>query len=567
MGETMPDLRRARPLNTRLAVTALIAVLAFTAAAAVEASTAVAGVWMRVSCVNPDQSPAPSDGWAGASAGGISLGSTNNVNCSPTAPMYAALSMTSPAASGASEYLAYTPPAGSTLIGGSLYVGLAADGYGYRAAATAAMFTPAHQYDASNVFLQCVAILAACQNGLPEYVGVVELPHDRGGNLYLGAGCTGQAAGTYCSAGGARGVWSSVAVSYANLLLSSSSLPTATAFAGSLLTAGAHGTSNLTFTAADPSGPGVYRATVSVDGSVVYSATPNTNTGKCAPVGTDPGSGALMWDWQQPCPVSQAVSIPVDTTGLRDGEHEVKVVLQTAAGNTSTVLTQTIITNNRTTIVGKLTSDKAAGPAAPEPTYVIVLDAPTQKLVRGVHSAWARSGLTLSGTLRNSSGVPAPGVTVKLLAQNGGEGAPGVLATTISDASGHWTLTAPRGPSRALTITYGSGAKGAVTIAQTVTPAVTLSVQPLAHGRLRFTGRLRVKPLGSPLPLVTVQVRKHGHWQGVGPAVRVRSSGAYKLTYNGGRDIIGYRFAFRTLAPATRLFTAGTSPIRKTVAR
>ena len=112
--------------------------------------------------------------------------------------MYAALSTQSPAAAGSSEYLAYTPPAGSTLVGGSLLVGLAANGYGYRAAATAAMFTPSYQYDAINVFLQCVPLgLASCQNGIPEYYGVVNVPPNKGGSLYLGAGCAGQIAGTY----------------------------------------------------------------------------------------------------------------------------------------------------------------------------------------------------------------------------------------------------------------------------------------------------------------------------------------------------------------------------------
>lgn len=324
-----------RCLHPPLAIALLICLLAFADAVLVE-SSAVANAWMHVSCMNPDQSPAPSDGWAAGSTGTVSIGSTNNTNCSPASAMYAALSMQSGALTGASEYLAYTPPAGSTLVGGSLLVGLAANGYGYRAVATAAMFTPSYAYDASNVFLQCVAVLAACQNGLPEYYGVVNVPADRGGSLYLGAGCSGQLAGTYCTNGGSRGVWSSVAVAYANLLLSSSSLPTATDFAGSLLTAGAHGTSNLKFTAVDATGPGVYRAIVSIDGKEVYNATPNTNSGKCAPVGTDPASGALMWDWQQPCPKSQTIVVPVATSRLRDGEHALKVTLQTAAANVST---------------------------------------------------------------------------------------------------------------------------------------------------------------------------------------------------------------------------------------
>ena len=577
MGETgMP---RHLP-STRKSVSATAAVAAITcvvalASATLAASVAYAGVWMRVSCIHPDQSAAPSDGWTGGAAGGVSVGSTNNTNCTPSVPMYAALSTQSAAAAGASEYLAYTPPAGSTLIGGSLLVGLSATGYGYRAAATAAMFTPAYQYDASNVFLQCVPLgLATCQNGTSEYYGVVNVPANRGGNLYLGAGCAGQVAGTYCTHGGNRGVWSSVAVAWANLLLSSGSLPTGSDFAGSLLTAGAHGTSNLTFTATDADGPGVYKATVTIDGAVVYSATPNTNAGKCAPVGTDAGSGALMWDWQQPCPKSQSVLVPVDTTTLVDGEHELKVTLQTAAGNVSTVLARTITTNNLTTISGQLTSDAPAAPAPPEPEYAIVLDAPTQSLLRGVRRGFRRSSLTLSGTLRNSAGVPAPGVQVSLLARNGGQGDPVVLARAATDPAGHWVLHAPRGPSRTLTLIYGSGAKGAVTIKQTVKAAVTLAARALGRGRVRFTGRLVIAPLGAPLPLVVIQarVRNTKKWQPVGRTVRVGSSGAFTFVYSGPRSgprsvVGGKGFAFRAVAPATPLFATGISPIRRTVIR
>lgn len=565
MGETVHHLRNPRRIRARLATTALITVLAVTAAA-VGASSAQAGVWMRTSCINPDQSAAPSDGWTGGSTGTVSLGSTNNTNCSPSTPMYAALSMTSPAPSGASEYLQYTPPAGSTLVGGSLSVGLAAQGYGHRAVATAAMFTPAYAYDASNVVLQCVAVLAACQNEIAEYGGVVEVPRDRGGNLYLGAACTGQVPGTACTQGGARGVWSSVAVAWANLLLSSSSLPTATDFAGSLLTPGAHGTSTLTFTAADE-GPGVYQAIVTVDGAEVYNATPNTNSGKCAPVGTDTASGAQMWQWQQPCPKSQTVVVPVATTRLRDGEHQVKVTLRSAAGNVSPVLTRTITTSNRTTISGKLTSDAPAPPPAPEPEYAISLDAPTRALVRGVRRGWARSALTLSGTLRNSAGVPAPGVPVQLLAQNGRQGDAVVVARSSTDPAGHFVLRAPRGPTRALRITYGSGSKGAISIEQTVRPAVTLDVRPLGRGRLRFTGRLHIRPLGSPLPLVVIQARNGRRWQAVGRNIRVTPSGRFSLVYSGGRAVIGGRYSFRAVAPATRYFSTGISPIRETVAR
>ena len=261
--------------------------LLMTAAAAVVPAAASAAPWMRVSCQNPDGSPAPSEGWTGGAVGNVSLGSTNNANCAPGTPMYAALAMPAPAADGSSEYLAYTPPAGSTLVGGSLLVGLQANGYGFRAAATAAMFTPGlHVRRVATSSCSASRSSRACQNGLSEYYGVVNIPTNRGGNLYLGAGCDGQLPEHVCNTGGSRGVWSSVAVAWANLLLSSDAQPTGADFRGSLLDTAAHGTANLAFTAGDP-GPGVYKVAVTIGTKEVYNQTPNKNSGKCVPVGTD----------------------------------------------------------------------------------------------------------------------------------------------------------------------------------------------------------------------------------------------------------------------------------------
>jgi hypothetical protein len=544
---------------TMLSIAAATALL-MTAAAVVLPAAASAAPWVRVSCQNPDGSPAPSEGWSGGAVGNVSLGSTNNTNCAPGTPMVAALAMPAPAADGSSEFIAYTPPAGSTLVGGSLLVGLQANGYGFRAAATAAMFTPAYVYDASNVFLQCVAILWACQNGLSEYYGVVNLPANRGGNLYLGAGCDGQLPQHVCNTGGSRGVWSSVAVAWANLLLSTDAQPTGADFHGSLLDTTAHGTANLAFTAGDP-GPGVYRVAVTIGTKEVYNATPNLNSGKCVPVGTDSASGALMFDHQQPCPKSVALDIPVRTTTFIDGASELKVTVTNAAQNVSTVLRRTISINNRTTISTNGTSSvdvvEADAPPGAAPVYAIVLDGATQALLPRVRSPFAKSGLSLSGTLRNSAGVPAPGVPVRLIAQNAGDTVANVVASTKTDAAGHWVLNAPQGPSRKLTIVPGTRPptpEGGVTINQSVKPKLTLRIRALGRARLRFTGRLAIAPLGTPRPLVVIQARNGRRWQAVGSAVRVTPSGRFTLTYQGNRakapkGIVGGSYAFRAVAP------------------
>ena len=81
-----------------------------------------------------------------------------------------------------------------------------------------------------------------------------------------------------------------------------------------------------------------------IDGQTVYQGTPDTGGGECSPVATDPTSGALMFDYAQPCPSSETVDIPVDTTKLSDGKHHLTATVTDAAQNTSTVLDQTITT-------------------------------------------------------------------------------------------------------------------------------------------------------------------------------------------------------------------------------
>ncbi len=490
--------------------------------------------------------------------------------------MFAYLGMGSAAPAGSAEVLAYTPPDGSTLVGGTALVGLGARGYGFHTAATATMFTPAYSYDATNAFVTCVMNVLACQDGKADYVGTVELPSNRGGSLYLAAGCMSDGQGTVCDHGGdsIRKAWSSVTLASANLLLASGEGPTGSNFSGSVLDAGVSGTGGLTFTASD-NGPGVLKATVTVDGNPVYDATPSGNFGKCLPGGKDEGTGAYYFQWQQPCPRSQVVDLAISTAQLSDGPHELKVVLLNAAQDASTVLRRTITTRNNSGVSSIGTTPKPAPGkvGVPAPVYSVELDAPTKKLVRGVRTGWAQSGLRMAGTLRNSTSIPAPSVLVTLFARNGREGSPVAVARTTTDAAGHWVLTAPRGPSRLLAIVYGEppdfSSPNAIKIRQTVRPGLTLRVQALGHGRLRFSGKLSVKPLGSPRPLVIIQTRTRNgkHWQAVGTSIRVKPSGSYSVVYDGGRNVIGGTYSFRTVANATSLFATGTSPIRRKAVR
>jgi hypothetical protein len=94
------------------------------------AGSARAGTWMQVSCVNPDGSAAPSEGWTQSATGPVDGGGVASTQCSPSTPMVAALSVLSAAPAGSTVLLTYQPPAGSALVGGSVDVNMSADGTG-----------------------------------------------------------------------------------------------------------------------------------------------------------------------------------------------------------------------------------------------------------------------------------------------------------------------------------------------------------------------------------------------------------------------------------------------------
>ena len=303
---------------------------------------AYAGEWMEVSCVNPNQSAAPSQGWTSFAAGG-GYGSNNSTGCGPGSPMFAILSISAAVGVGSDETIEYTPSGSSTLIGGQVDVAMFADGHGFSASGTAVAYSPEYAYNGSNVFFQCAWGLQRCGKDSNDFYGVLGIPANRGGSFYLSAGCGGTL-GYSCSEGGSWGAWSLVKLWWAHFLLSNSSTPAASGIGGTLLSPSARGTQELTFTASDPGGPGVYAVSAQVDGKTVYSGTPDNNGGECLPVGSS--GGALMFDYSQPCRASESVDLPINTASVADGQHALKVTIEDAAQNSSVVYDSAITTKN-----------------------------------------------------------------------------------------------------------------------------------------------------------------------------------------------------------------------------
>ena len=518
------------------------------------ASSAYAGSWMEVSCVNPSQSAAPSEGWTSFAAGG-GYGSNNGTGCGPGSPMYAILSTDAAVAVGSAETLQYTPPGGSTLIGGSVDVSMYADGGGYNASGTAVAYTPNYAYDGSDVFFQCANGLTPCANGTNDFAGVLGIPGGRGGNFYLSAGCGG-ASGYACNSGGSEGAWSLVRLWWANLLLSNEATPNASGVSGTLLSPDAAGTQELTFAAADPGGPGVYLVTAQIDGKTVYSGTPNINGGKCVAVGTS--ASALMFDYSQPCPSSESVDLPINTTSLPNGQHTLKVTVGDAAGNSAVVYDGTISTkqpSNNSLGAQPGPGATAGSSATPAPVSVAngTTASRTARLTLGVKRritrTYSRRALRVTGRLLDGLGHPIAGATMDVLQQVSGSPTFTFMGYATTRADGTFAAAVPGGPTRTIEIAYrafstDASYAAAAKIAETVDAGVKLTVSPHrtgSEGTITLSGQV----LG-PVPAQGVAVELLVHYRGRWEPFRVPqtdSRGRFEVVYQfqGG---IG-RFPFR----------------------
>jgi hypothetical protein len=573
----------------RGARTALLALALLFAGAlpgtALLASTAYAGQWIQVACANPSGSDAPSEGWSSSlTIATPGSGLDNFTDCTATTPMYAVFEPTgdTDAPAGSAETLQYTPPAGSTLDGGTININMYTGGGGAALSGVAGVYTPADSPDSSDTVLQCNFATYTCNNSPGNsFSGVLTLPADRGGNLYLSASCTGPT-GQYCNLD-TNPAWALVQLKYANLLLTNNSVPAATGFAGTLLAPDAHGTADVFFNAADPDGPGIYQVTVDIDGIPVYQGTPDSNQGECAPLGLlDPGA-PLVFDAQQPCPQAEGIDLPIDTTSLADGAHNLKVNLTDAAQNTTTVLDQTITTLNHPAASASATAPSPAKAAATSEAtppaasaapavYALSLDPALRSLTRGIMRPFSQSAVKLSGRVTTNAGAPAAGLPVTLWTHVAGSRGYQEAAHSTTNATGTWTLTAPGGPSRVLRVVVGQAPQpaertGAIIVKETVTPTLSLRVATPGNATLIFSGQLAIKPLGKPRPLVLIETPGPDGWETVGTPIRVGPRGGFRYTYRTSPLTAHRRFAFRAVTPATALWNEAESAVRTAVAR
>jgi hypothetical protein len=522
-----------------------------------------AGTIAEVFCRTPAGAPAPIEGWEEGWSGAAMPFAGDANQCATRGPLSSVVYDTEPQPASSGPLWRYTPPAGYTLTGGQVLASFYVPGGGNNFTGAAALLGPRFGFDEAD-------FIGGDPGGTPgTYEGDYGLTGHTGGSLWIYAFC--EPPNDTCPAGdSSQPYWALAEVHSAILELSETDVPQATGFGGNLIAGVASGTAQLSFAASEPApGPGIYQATVQIDGKTLYQGTPDGNEGHCAPIGRN-ANGVPEFLYATPCPLAEQIDLPINTTGLPDGLHQLKVGLTDAAGVTETVYDAPITTANRTSVSALLDSPATQALAGEAARYAIVLTKRSTALGSRLRRAYSQSAVSLAGQLRDSAtGIPAAGVMVTLSEdrRSSPAGSSRVLAQTTTDAAGNWDLHAGRGPSRALHVSYGPEAGEGITIQETVRPSLALRVETPGGGRIVFSGQMKIRPLGSPRPLVSIQTRAASGWETVGVPIRVRGNGDYRYVFESSPLTLGRRFAFRATTPQTILWQSTSSPTREAVIR
>jgi hypothetical protein len=509
------------------------------------APAARAGEWMQVTCTQPDGQPAPIEGWDPEAVSGPGNYSNAYSTCEAGGALIAESSNQWPQSRYSGYLWHYAAPNGSTIAGGTLSLNL------YGPEGQAYIATPANSYS-SDVVKNCQFNLPCMENGPigGPFVGTVPIDHLGGTNLYaeaecLGPGQPGEPTESCPTDGGGNGVNAQAAIYAADIELENSSTPAGTNFAGSLLQSNATGTADLTFTARDPEGPGVYRVIVDVDGSAVYQGTPESNGGRCASIG-EYASGVSEFLYPQPCKREVAVDVPVETTKLANGSHQLKVIVQDAAGNPSTVYAGTISVDNPGSSTGTPIGrgSPAAVRGAPNGTNAsdqAKLTARWTSTAKATRTSGYGQADRVTGRLSASTRQPISGAALDVFQTPAYQGAKTVQLTSVrTGPTGAWTLTLPRGVcSSTLRIAYRSHVDDTVPVATTaltlrVHAGIALRIAPrvtsVGH-TIHFSGTLHGTPIPEEGKQLVLEARSGaGEWIQFN-TIRTDAEGRYRASY------------------------------------
>jgi hypothetical protein len=323
---------------------------------ALDAAVARAGTYEVAVCHDPATGlTAPTDGISFPTTGALAAAGVYE-GCGGGGYLFATLDGV--ATHGAADQAAWVfqAPAGTTIAGAQVF----------RAFSVAPSAPDADPIDvlealapdgAASVLDQCAQVLGCSASGsgpATPFAASDELAFGGLTNVAAIEGTAGCGGGLDCAAGGGAacpelGGDPCLAGNHLYgmvVTLEDDTAPTPVSVSGALVTPGVlAGVANVSFDATD-SGSGLYSAAIDVDGTQVTSGLLGAGGGHCVPLDAPGPGGVLRFGWTVPCPLAGGGTLSLDTSVLHDGTHQVAVTVTDAAGNTATVWSGAIETEN-----------------------------------------------------------------------------------------------------------------------------------------------------------------------------------------------------------------------------
>jgi hypothetical protein len=336
--------------------------------------------------------------------------------------------------------------------------------------------------------------------------------------------------------------------------------PAATAASGTMTTAGIHtGKETARFAAADV-GVGLFRAIAEArprfEGPWLQMKETVLGPSSCRPLGET--SYLYEFDTPQPCPGTLSeISLTMDNDRLPPGRHDVRVVVEDAAGN------RTVVYHPKEYEVGA--SPPAIVPAgAPGANGTGASRVAQIRItVPGTSRVPSSGPFRLAGRLRDAESNPIGGATLSVqsrpyLPKAGIAAGEWVnVGTAVTDAKGVFRARLPAGPSRAIRVTYQAYVNdphpAAIATTEVSVPAqVSVNVK---RSRIRNGSSVVVRGrVAGPLPsggaLVALEAREPGRWVPVATTrrwVKTSPAGAFTLRYRFRRTFTPTTYRFRVV--------------------
>jgi hypothetical protein len=287
-------------------------------------------------------------------------------------------------------------------------------------------------------------------------------------------------------------------------------------------------------------GGGVHRALLEVDGINLVEQTFATTSGSCAQPFTDP----------VPCPLSGESRVPLDTSRIVDGQHQLRVLVTDAAGNEASAGPYSIEVDN-------------AGA-----TCAYGNTAHLRARFRRTRTARLRTragrNVEILGRLRGPGGEPVEGAVLRVLVRERNQAVYRQTRMVTTNKQGRFRFSIHAGSSRRLRLSYCAPGGGAV---RQLRLAVAASSRISARRRLLRNGQSMVlfgDLVGGRVPrhgkLVEIQAFFRNRWRTIS-TVRSDRQGRWRFRYrfDGTRGRVIYRFRAFLPEEAGYPYEAGAS--------